>query len=84
MVQGRAFHFIREIASGGFGSVYLAEVARPDGSNKRVRSMLIFPPCCLMTNPCRLVTQAFVSRLGIFRMQLSPSNALCPPPLTRF
>ena len=41
MVQARTFHFVREIASGGFGSVYLAETPRPDGSMRQVALKLL-------------------------------------------
>nr|MBA2320438.1 serine/threonine protein kinase [Deltaproteobacteria bacterium] len=41
MVQARTFHFIREIASGGFGSVYLAETPKPDGSVRQVALKLL-------------------------------------------
>jgi serine/threonine protein kinase len=42
-LQGRTFHFIREIAAGGFGSVYLAEASRPDGTLRRVAVKLLHP-----------------------------------------
>ena len=42
-MQGRSFHFLREIASGGFGSVFLAEVGRPDGGVRRVAVKLLHP-----------------------------------------
>lgn len=38
---GRRFHFIREIASGGFGSVYLAKVTHPDGFSRIVAVKLL-------------------------------------------
>jgi serine/threonine protein kinase len=41
VVQARTFHFVREIASGGFGSVYLVETPRPDGSMRQVALKLL-------------------------------------------
>jgi serine/threonine-protein kinase len=39
----RKFHFIREIASGGFGSVYLAKVIHGDGFSRLVAVKLLHP-----------------------------------------
>lgn len=39
----RKFHFIREIASGGFGSVYLAKVVHPDGFSRLAAIKLLHP-----------------------------------------
>ena len=40
---GRKFHFIREIASGGFGSVYLAKVIHGDGFARICAIKLLHP-----------------------------------------
>ncbi|MDP6934072.1 MAG: protein kinase [Myxococcota bacterium] len=38
---GRRFHFLREIATGGFGTVYLAKVMHPDGFSRLVAVKLL-------------------------------------------
>ena len=40
---GRRFEFIREIASGGFGSVFLAKVVHPDGFARLAAVKLLHP-----------------------------------------
>jgi len=41
--SSRKFHFIREIASGGFGSVYLAKVIHTDGFSRLAAIKLLHP-----------------------------------------
>lgn len=41
--SSRRFHFIREIASGGFGSVYLTKVIHADGFSRLVAVKLLHP-----------------------------------------
>ena len=41
--SSRKFHFIREIASGGFGSVYLAKVIHADGFSRLAAIKLLHP-----------------------------------------